>query len=95
MVRTRRARFPATIENVVKPRSSGDSQSEPLLQSFESRDAFAWRCQCASQFGFSLQYPRSKPLQFFIQAMALGLDAVNDFAAKAKMIQRLAELLMH
>jgi len=27
--------------------------------------------------------------------MALGLDAVNDFAAKAKVIQRLAELLMH
>jgi hypothetical protein len=44
---------------------------------------------------FQFAVPKKQPLQFFIQAMALGLDAVNDFAAKAKMIQRLAELLMH
>jgi hypothetical protein len=40
-----------------EPRSSGNREREPLLEIFESQDAFAWLCQSANEFGFSLQYP--------------------------------------
>lgn len=35
--------------------------SEPLAESFEDTDAFAWLCNNASRFGFSLSYPRDNP----------------------------------
>lgn len=35
--------------------------SKPLQEEFEQSDAFAWLTEHASQFGFSLSYPRNNP----------------------------------
>ena len=38
------------------------TDSEPLAEAFEATPAFAWLCDNASRFDFSLSYPRDNPL---------------------------------
>jgi D-alanyl-D-alanine carboxypeptidase len=41
--------------------------SRPLTEEFESTDAFAWLCENAERYGFSMTYPRENALGFIYE----------------------------
>jgi hypothetical protein len=71
----------ATIENVVRRRSWGDSQREPLLESFESHDAFAWPCHLSFSVCSIQATPRVflyKPRQWASTPLRTSLQTGNE-----------------